>query len=109
MALLAAGLAAIVVWQLASAPRPGAREPLPIAHRLPLALLTALPVLIWAFGLVAASATFALFWVMRWENGRPGNLATSLVVAAAVAALTALYLDRFAVVRLPDAAILALF
>jgi hypothetical protein len=109
MALLAAGLAVIVVWQLARAPRAEAREPLPIAHRLPLVLLATLPMSIWAFGLVAASAAFSLLWVLRWEDRRPKNIGVSLAVAAAVAGLTAFYLDRFAVARMPDAAILTLF
>jgi hypothetical protein len=109
LALVATGLGMVVVWQLWRAPRPEAAEPLPIDHRLPLALIAMLPVLIWAFGLVAASAVFSLLWVLRWENRRPGNLVVSLAIAAAVAGLTALYLDRFAVVRLPDAAIMALF
>jgi TctA family transporter len=109
MALAAAGLGAFALWQLARMPSTGAAEPVPVAHRVPLILLTLLPFSIWAFGLVAASAAFALFWVLRWEDGRPRNLVTSLAVAVAVAALTALYLDRFAVVRLPDPAILGLF
>jgi putative tricarboxylic transport membrane protein len=109
MALLAAGLAAIVVWQLARAPQSWTPEALPVAHRLPLALMATLPVSIWAFGLVAASAAFSLLWVLQWEDRRPRNMGASLAVAAAVAALTALYLDRFAVGRMPDAAILTLF
>jgi hypothetical protein len=36
-------------------------------------------------------------------------MGAALAVAAAVAGLTALYLDRFAVARMPDAAILTLF
>jgi putative tricarboxylic transport membrane protein len=94
---------------MARMPPSGAAEPVPVAHRVPLILLTLLPFSIWAFGLVAASAAFALFWVLQWKDGRPRNLLTSLAVAAAVAAVTALYIDRFAVVRLPDAAILGLF
>jgi putative tricarboxylic transport membrane protein len=109
MALVAAGLGAFALWQLARMPPSGAAEPVPVAHRVPLILLTLLPFSIWAFGLVAASAAFALFWVLQWKDGRPRNLLTSLAVAAAVAAVTALYIDRFAVVRLPDAAILGLF
>lgn len=109
MALLAAGLGILVLWQLWRAPRQDAPETLPPTHRLPLALLTALPVLIWAIGLVAATAVFSLLWVLRWEGGRPGNLGKALAVTAVVAGLTALYLDRFAVVRLPEPAILALF
>lgn len=109
MAVVAAVLGAFALWQLARMPSPGAAEPVPVDHRVPLILLTLLPFCIWAFGLVAASAAFALFWVLQWQNGRPRNLVTSLAVAAAVAAVTALYLDRFAVVRLPDPAILGLF
>ncbi len=109
MALVAAGLGMLVLWQLWRAPRQGVPEVLPVTHRLPLALMTALPVLMWAIGLVAATAAFSLLWVLRWEGGRPRNLGAALAVTAVVAGLTAFYLDRFAVVRLPEPAILALF
>ena len=109
IALVGAILAALVALDLLRKTKPSIVLQSPMADKQTLFLMVMLPFLTWAIGLLAAVTVFSLLWLIRWENGRIKNLFASLAATATVVALTAIYLDRFATGRLPDAAIISLF
>lgn len=100
--------AAVLVRRL-----PAARDAgLPAGHGPTLLLLAALPVTIWAVGLLAAATGFAFLWLALGTTGPVWSLRRlgwPAVGAALTAAAAWAYLSWWAVARLPDPALARLF
>lgn len=132
LAAAAAGLAAVAVaggygqtgrWVAAAAAllaaavalRPAAAAQgagMPRDHAATLWMLAALPVAVWLAGLMAAAAAFALVWLAVGSSGPAWSLrrlAWPLAGAALTAAAAWVYLETWAVARLPSPQLAGLF
>ncbi|WP_048439958.1 tripartite tricarboxylate transporter permease [Caenimonas sp. SL110] len=103
--LVAAVLMRAVMQRKAAAPTGFWWTPLapPPAHRLPLWIVAALPVLVWATGLVAGIALTVFAW-HAFRAGRPGakSLAVAAALSAVYAALIFWFVNEVADVALPQ-------
>ena len=82
---------------------PGRSAPtIPPEHRLPLALLLALPLAVPLVGLAPSMGLFTLFWLGIGREGGARPWAFAGLAAAAAAGASWVFLDRIAVVLLPQ-------
>jgi putative tricarboxylic transport membrane protein len=81
---------------------------LPIEHRLPLFLIAVLGPSVFLFGLPIAIGAFTAAWYCRWERLNQTMALKSAIAGCLAFGVTWIYLDRFAMVILPDPAILSL-
>lgn len=112
LALLAFALALAVVaragWMLRGDSLRGAWSAgvaVPRAHRLPLALVAALPALVWLMGPVAGVGAAVLAWHGAGAGASARRWARAAALALAYAGATHLFIDRFANLLLPEPAI----
>jgi TctA family transporter len=113
VAVAATGLCALIalrmLWLVRAERGTASSGGIPAEHRLPLFLMAILGPGVFLFGLPVAAGVFTAAWFCRWD-ALDRQMAIKSVVAGGVAfALTLIYLDRVAMVMLPDPAILSVF